>query len=148
MNEIIVNGIFAIGGAVIGSVVSWALTTASANKGKLKVRIHNANYENDGGTCTIGFEVVVFNDKNEKSGINNCKVVADYDNGEITDFIALFKNDNDKDELKELSNVDTKTYTIAKYQKSGIECSGNTKYYLEYIINGKNKKKRLPIEFK
>ena len=36
-------------------------------------------------------------------------IVADYDNGEITDFVALFNGNSDKDELKELSNVDAKT---------------------------------------
>ena len=147
MSDVLVNGIFGIAGAVIGAIITWILTIASENRGKLRIGISNPAYENDGGTCTISFEVVVFNDKRDKSGINSCKVVVDYDTGTRTDFIPVFKTDEDRDDFNELLNIDAKTFKIAKYHKSGIEQSGNTKYYFEYGLNGKKKIRKIHIKF-
>ncbi len=147
MSDVLVNGLFGIAGAVVGSIITWVLTVASENRGKLRISISNAAYDNDGGTCTINFEVVVFNDKRDKSGINGCKVVADYDTGTRTDFLPVFKTDEDRDEFSELLNIDAKTFRMAKYHKSGIEQSGNTKYYFGYRLNGQKKIRKIHIKF-
>ena len=93
-------------GAVVGAFLTWLFTIDTLNHGKLHVGINNGNYENDSGVCTISFEVVLFNDKRDRGGINNCKVISEFDSGTSTEFISLFSIENDKDELTELINVD------------------------------------------
>ena len=133
----IIGGVFAI----IGTVLGWLLTLIATNSGKVYVSINDAHYSND-GTCTIEFEVVVFNNKRDKSGLNSCKVTTVYDDGTVGEFRPIFSDDATINELDELLNIDAKTVKKARYRQSGVESSLNTDYYFEYIINGEKKKKK------
>ncbi|WP_312448502.1 hypothetical protein [Lacrimispora sp.] len=140
ISESIIGGVFAI----VGTVLGWLLTLIATNSGKIHVSINDSVCKHAGGAYTISFEVVVFNNKRDKCGLNNCKVILVDNDGGSGEFIPMFTESENMNEFDKLLNIDAKTIKKARYHQTSIEYS-KSRYYFQYIINGKKKKIKVPI---
>lgn len=102
---------------------------------------------------TIKFNVVVLNNKNQFSGINNCKVYLKYIDRDPIDVTHGFMID-DKDSVNELDsllNIDAKITKKARFHQSylfvGDMKTWGKEYfiYFEYKINGNKKKRSITV---
>lgn len=171
------DAIVGIISTLLGTTLGWGLGFITNSIGRVKVDFedistfvtekkdyaidnnHNTmlpNYKFTGMVpdfITIKFTAVVLNNKNQFSGINNCKVYLKYSDRDPIDVTNGFMI-VDKDMVNEfdsLLNIDAKTAKKARFHQSylfvGDMKTWGKEYsiYLEYKINGSKKKRSMTV---
>ena len=166
-----IEAIVGVVATLLGQILGWGLGLITNKIGKLHVSVEYAYYDikyqeeyatvestmpnvnelkyigNKKDYMIIEFVVVVFNNKFNTLGINNCKVYIEYDNRERHEVFSLIADGSEVNELENLLNIDAKTTKKAKYRQRHLFINPDKerdkfKIFLEYKINGKKKASR------